>query len=40
MSKKIAPGILRLVSMLFLIIEKGMTKKIALGVSRFVSTLF
>ena len=40
MSKKIAPGILRFVSMLFLIFEKGMSKKIAPGILRFVSMLF
>ena len=40
MSKKIALGILRFVSMLFLIFEKAMNKKIALGISRFVSMLF
>ena len=40
MSKKIALGILRFVSMLFLIFEKAMNKKIALGILRFVSMLF
>ena len=34
------PGILRFVSMLFLIFEKGMSKKIAPGILRFVSMLF
>ena len=40
MSKKIAPGILRFVSMLFLIFEKGMSKKIVPGILRLVSMLF
>ena len=40
MSKKIALGNLRFVSMLFLIFEKAMSKKIALGILRFVSVLF
>ena len=40
MSKKIALGILRFVSMLFLIFEKAMNKKTALGILRFVSMLF
>ena len=40
MSKKIALGILRFVSMLFLVFEKAMNKKIALGILRFVSMLF
>ena len=40
MSKKIVPGILRFVSMLFLIFEKGMSKKIVPGILRFVSMLF
>ena len=40
MSKKIALGNLRFVSMLFLIFEKAMSKKIALGILRFVSMLF
>ena len=40
MSNKIAPAILRLVSMLFLIIEKGMIKKIARGILIFVSIPF
>ena len=40
MSKKSALGILRFISMLFLIFEKGMSKKIVLGISRFVSMLF
>ena len=35
-----APGILRLVSMLFLIIEKHMSKRTAQGILRFVSMLF
>ena len=39
MSKKIAPGILRFASMLFLIFEKVMSKKIASGILRFVSML-
>ena len=40
MSKKIVPGILRFVSMVFLIFEKGMSKKIVPGILRFVSMLF
>ena len=40
MSKNIAPGILRFVSMLFLIFGKGMSRKIARRISRFVSILF
>ena len=39
-SKKIAPGILRFVSMLSLIFEKAMSKKIAPGIFRFVIMLF
>ena len=39
MSKKIAPGILRFASMLFLIFEKGISKKIVTGILRFVSIL-
>ena len=34
------PGILRFVSMLFLIFEKGMSKKTVPGILRFVSMLF
>ena len=34
------PGILRFVSMLFLIIEKDMSKNIAPVISRFASILF
>ena len=40
MSKKIVPGILRFVSMVFLIFEKGMSKKIVPGILRLVSMLF
>ena len=40
MSKKIAPGILRLVSMSFLIFEKVMSKKILSRILGFVSMLF
>ena len=40
MSKKTVPGILRFVSMLFLIFEKGMSKKTVPGILRFVSMLF
>ena len=40
MSKKTVPGILRFVSMLFLIFEKGMSKKTVPGILRFVSILF
>ena len=40
MSKKIVPGILRLLSMLFLIFEKGDQQKIVPGILRFVSMLF
>ena len=40
MSKKIVPGILRFVSMVFLIFEKGMSKKIVPGILRFVSMVF
>ena len=39
-SKKTVPGILRFVSMLFLIFEKEMSKKIVPGILRFVSMLF
>ena len=39
MSKKIASGIFRFVSMLFLIFEKAMSKNIALGILRFLSIL-
>ena len=39
-SKKIAPEILRFVSMLFLIFEKAMNKNIASGILIFVSMLF
>ena len=39
-SKKSVPGILRFVSMLFLIFEKGMSKKTVPGILRFVSMLF
>ena len=34
------PGILRFVSMLFLIFEKAMSKKIVPGILRFVNILF
>ena len=34
------PGILRLVSMLFLIFEKGINKKVVPGILRFVGMLF
>ena len=34
------PGILRFVSMLFLIFEKEMSKKIVPGILRFISMLF
>ena len=34
------PSILRLVSMLFFIIEKGMSKKTVPGILRFVSMFF
>ena len=37
MSEKFALGILRFVSVLFLIFEKGMNQKIAPGILRFVS---
>ena len=40
MSKKITPAILRFVSMLYLIFEKGMKKNIAPRVLRIVSMLF
>ena len=40
MSKNIAPGILRFVSMLFLIFGNGRSRKIALRISRFVSIVF
>ena len=40
MSKKIAPGFLGFVSILFLIFEKDMSKKIALGFLGFLSMLF
>ena len=40
MSKKIAPEILRLVSMLFKYLRKAMGKKIASDILRFVSMLF
>ena len=40
MSKKIALGFLRFVSMFFLIFEKAMRKKIAPGFLRFVSMFF
>ena len=40
MSKKTVPGILRFVSMLFLIFEKRMSKKTVPGILRFVSMLF
>ena len=39
-SKKTVPGILRFVSMLFLIFEKGMSKKTVPDILRFVSMLF
>ena len=40
MSKKTVPGILRFVSMLFLIFEKEMSKKTVPGIFRFVNILF
>ena len=40
MSKKIAPGILRFVSMHFKYLKKGLSKKIAPGILRFVSMHF
>ena len=40
MSRKIVPAILRFVSILFLIFEKGMSKKVVPGILRFVSMLF
>ena len=40
MNKEIAPKILRYVSMLFLIFEKGMSEKIAAGILGFRSMLF
>ena len=40
MSKKIGPGILRFVSMIFLIFEKEMSKITAQGTLRFVGILF
>ena len=38
--KKIVPGILKLVSMPFLLFEKGMSKKVAPGILRLVTMLF
>ena len=40
MSKKIALGFLRFVSMLFEYLKEGLAKKIGLGFLRFVSMLF
>ena len=40
MSKKTVPGILRFISILFLIFEKGMSKKTVPGILRFVSIPF
>ena len=40
MSKKIVPGILRFVSMLFLIFEKEDEQKIVSGILKFISMLF
>ena len=40
MSKKIVPGILRLVNMLFLIFEKEDKQKIVSGFLKFISMLF
>ena len=39
MSKKIVPGILGFVSMLFKYLKKGMSKKIVPGILRFVNML-
>ena len=40
MSKKVVPGILRFLSMVFKYLKKGMSKKIVLDILRFVSMLF
>ena len=38
--KKTVPGILRFLSIIFVIFENGMSKKIVPGILRFVSMLF